>query len=208
MAPLLFNIYTYDLPTTISRKYAHADDLAIMHADGDWRQWKGCWARTWQRLWIHPDFRTKAQHYKNGFGSLPSQQQGSEAWAESQLQQRNPALLLRAQIPRSNVGQVALVSPTHWVTLQEADITCCVPEVAWWLRLGCKNNNSANSHPSPGAFNRRVVHACLVPQCSYHPSTTPCELRLVACILHQQTTFPSSQVSNLLSFITMEPHGL
>jgi len=30
----------------------------------------------------------------------------------SQLQQRNPALLPRAQMPRSNVGQVAHVSPT------------------------------------------------------------------------------------------------
>jgi len=25
------------MPTTISRKYAYADDLAIMHADGDWQ---------------------------------------------------------------------------------------------------------------------------------------------------------------------------
>ena len=36
LASLLFNIYTYDLPATISRKYAYADDLTIMHADGDW----------------------------------------------------------------------------------------------------------------------------------------------------------------------------
>jgi len=36
LALLLFNIYTSDLPATISRKYAYADDLAIMHADGDW----------------------------------------------------------------------------------------------------------------------------------------------------------------------------
>ena len=36
LAPLLFNIYTSDLPATISRKYVYADDLAIMHADGDW----------------------------------------------------------------------------------------------------------------------------------------------------------------------------
>ena len=36
LAPLLFNIYTSDLPATISRKYAYADDLAIMHVDGDW----------------------------------------------------------------------------------------------------------------------------------------------------------------------------
>jgi len=37
LAPLLFNIYISDLPTTISRKYAYADDVAIMNADGDWQ---------------------------------------------------------------------------------------------------------------------------------------------------------------------------
>ena len=36
LAPLLFNTYTYDLPTTISRKYAYADDLALLHSAGDW----------------------------------------------------------------------------------------------------------------------------------------------------------------------------
>jgi len=41
LAPLLFNIYTSDLPTTISRKYAYAEDLAIMHADGDWQAVEG-----------------------------------------------------------------------------------------------------------------------------------------------------------------------
>jgi len=37
LVPLLFNIYISDLPTTTSRKHAYADDLAIMHADGDWQ---------------------------------------------------------------------------------------------------------------------------------------------------------------------------
>ena len=37
LAPLLFNTYTYDLPTTISRKYAYADDLALLHSAGDWQ---------------------------------------------------------------------------------------------------------------------------------------------------------------------------
>jgi len=36
LAALLFNIYISDLPTTVSKKYAYADDLAVMHADGDW----------------------------------------------------------------------------------------------------------------------------------------------------------------------------
>ena len=35
LAPLLFNIYTYHLPNTISRKYAFTDDLAIMHSARD-----------------------------------------------------------------------------------------------------------------------------------------------------------------------------
>jgi len=41
LALLLFNIYMSDLPTTISRTYAYADDLAIMHADGVWQAVEG-----------------------------------------------------------------------------------------------------------------------------------------------------------------------
>ena len=33
---LLFNIYTYDLPDTISRKYIYADGLLIRHSARDW----------------------------------------------------------------------------------------------------------------------------------------------------------------------------
>jgi len=32
---LLLNIYTSDLTSTVSRKCAYANELAIMHADGD-----------------------------------------------------------------------------------------------------------------------------------------------------------------------------
>jgi len=41
LPPLLFNIYISDLPTTISRKYTHADDPEIIHADGDWQAMEG-----------------------------------------------------------------------------------------------------------------------------------------------------------------------
>ena len=41
LVPLLFNIYISNLPTTISRKYAYADNLAIMHTDGDWQAVEG-----------------------------------------------------------------------------------------------------------------------------------------------------------------------
>ena len=36
LAPLLFNIYTYDLSSMTSQKYAYADDLALLYASRDW----------------------------------------------------------------------------------------------------------------------------------------------------------------------------
>ena len=37
LAPLLFNIYTYDLSSMTFKKYAYADDLAILYSSGDWK---------------------------------------------------------------------------------------------------------------------------------------------------------------------------
>jgi len=42
LAPVLFNIYTSGLPTTVSRKYAYTVDIAIMHVKETGKQWKGC----------------------------------------------------------------------------------------------------------------------------------------------------------------------
>jgi len=41
LTPHLLNIYISDLHTTVYRKYAYADDLAIMHADRDWQVVEG-----------------------------------------------------------------------------------------------------------------------------------------------------------------------
>ena len=37
LAPFLFNIYTYNLPCMISRKFADVDDLALLHFSGNWK---------------------------------------------------------------------------------------------------------------------------------------------------------------------------
>ena len=37
LAPLLFNTYRYDLPTTTSKNFAYVDDLAMMHCTKDWK---------------------------------------------------------------------------------------------------------------------------------------------------------------------------
>ena len=38
LAPFLFNIYTYDLPSMISRKFAYADDRALLHSSGNCKE--------------------------------------------------------------------------------------------------------------------------------------------------------------------------
>ena len=37
LGPLLFNICTYDLPSMISKKFTYADDLALLHSSGNWK---------------------------------------------------------------------------------------------------------------------------------------------------------------------------
>ena len=37
LAPLFLNIYIYDMPSIISKKYAYTDNLAILYSSGDWK---------------------------------------------------------------------------------------------------------------------------------------------------------------------------
>jgi len=75
-------------------------------------------------------------------------------------------------------------------------MTCRAPEAACWLRLGCWSNNSASSHPSHSPFNHRVLHACLVPQCSYPPHRPRHQRRLANCDW-MPASYPCGQPSNL-----------
>jgi len=59
-----------------------------MHADGDRQAVEEVLSKDMAIIEYLPDLEAKAQHYKNGVGSLliPPKQQGSETWDESQLQ--------------------------------------------------------------------------------------------------------------------------
>jgi len=92
-------------------------------------------------------------------------------------------------------SQVAHVSPTPWVTSQEANITRRTPEAACWLWLECWSNNVANSHPSPGPFNCRILRSCLVPQSSYPPHW-PHHQQLLANCDWIPASYTSGQPSN------------
>ena len=75
LAPLLFNIYTYDLPSMISRKFAYADDLALLHSSGNWKDLEGtlsqdmstlsAYLQTWMLKLSHTKTVTAAFHLNN-----------------------------------------------------------------------------------------------------------------------------------------------
>ena len=75
MAPLLFNIYTYELPSMISKKFAYADDLALLHSSRNWKDLEGtlsqdmstlsAYLQTWKLKLSHTKTLTTAFHLNN-----------------------------------------------------------------------------------------------------------------------------------------------
>ena len=73
LVPLLFNIYTYDLPSMTSQKYAYADDLALLYASRDWKAVENTLKpRHDYTFSLSLDLEAKVLQYKNGNGGLSS----------------------------------------------------------------------------------------------------------------------------------------
>ena len=75
LAPFLFNIYTYDLPFMISRSFAYADDLTLLHSSGNWKDLEGtlsqdmstlsAYLQTWRLKFCHSKTVTAAFYLNN-----------------------------------------------------------------------------------------------------------------------------------------------
>ena len=64
LAPLLFNIYRYHLPSMISKKFAYADDLALLHSSENWKDLEGTFEpRHFYTFSISPDLEVEAQSH-------------------------------------------------------------------------------------------------------------------------------------------------
>ena len=65
LVSLLFNIYTYDLPSMISKKFAYADDLALLHSSGNWKDLEGTLSQDMSTLSAYlQTWRLKLSHTK------------------------------------------------------------------------------------------------------------------------------------------------
>ena len=65
LTPILFNIYTYDLLSMISRKFPYADDLALLHSSGNWKDLEGTLSQDMSTLSVYlQTWRLKLSHTK------------------------------------------------------------------------------------------------------------------------------------------------
>ena len=75
LAPLFFNIYAYDIPSITSKKFAYADDLAILYTSGEWKELERTlsqdmttlseYLQTWRLKLSHTKTVTAAFHLHN-----------------------------------------------------------------------------------------------------------------------------------------------
>jgi len=162
LAPLLLNIYISDLSTTISRKYAYADDLANMHANGDWQVVEevlskdmatvGEYLQTCKLKLSTTKTLSAAFHFKN-----------KEAKRQMKVNFNNETLPFCSEPKYLGVAlDRPLTYRRHLESRRKKPTSRVVLLRRFGLRLGCLSNSSANSHPSPGAFNHRVLRSCLV----------------------------------------------
>jgi len=177
LVPLLFNTYISDLPTTISRKYAYADDLAIMYADGDWLAVEGVLSKGMATVSEHLQTR------KLKFGITKTVSaifylKNKEAKRELKVNHNNETLCFCSEPNTSewcwtgrsrNADTLSHFAKTwhhashSWGGLQAP---LGVLEQQRWEQLG--------------PFNSRVLLTCLVPQYS-HPPHWPRHRRFANC---------------------------
>ena len=109
---------------------------------------------------------------------------GSGCWTRtSQPQQQNHALLFWAQLPRSNIGQVAHILLTLCVTLQEADVAFLrqLTGFGWGAGATILRTATLSLVHSTAEYCTPSGAAVLTPTLLTLPSTTPCKLWLDAC---------------------------
>ena len=111
LAPLLFNIYTYDLPSMISKKFAYAYNLALLHSSGNWKDLEETLSQDMSTLSAYlQTWRLKLSHIKTVMAAFHLNNQE----VKHQLKVYNNGRLLRflsnPYLSWDKTGQIAHVS--------------------------------------------------------------------------------------------------
>ena len=168
LVPLLFNIYTYDLPFIISIKFAYADNLVLLHSSGNWKDLEGTlsqdmstllsYLQTWRLKLSHTKTVTAAFHLNN-------------REAKCELKFYNNGRLLPFCPTPTYLGvklDRSLTFRHHLVALRKKNYSReshCRGDS--WARDGVLN--TTHSHLVSSLLNSRVLCTNLVSQCTHSP---------------------------------------
>ena len=148
LAPLLFNIYTYDLPSMISRKFAYADDLALLHSSGNWKDLEGtlsqdmstlsAYLQTWRLKLSHTKTVTAAFHLNNREAKRELKvYNNGRPLAHVWLLGYNVSFLSNPYLSWGKTGQIAHVSSPFCGIAQKTLLARHTAEATRGLGMGC-----------------------------------------------------------------------
>jgi len=139
-----------------------------MHTDGDWKTVEG--VRSKDMATIGEYLQTWKLKFSSTKSVLAIFHLNKEAKHELKVNFNDKTLPFCSEPTYSKQCWTGHSRITNTLSnLQKVDITHFTLEAACSLWLGCRSNNVANSHLSPGPLNSRVLHSCLVWQCSNLP---------------------------------------
>ena len=135
LAPLLFNIYTYDLPSMISRKFAYADDLALLHSSGNWKDLEGTLSQDMSTLSAYlQTWMLKLSHTKTVTAAFPLNNR------EAKRESATTVDFYRSVQPYlswSKTGQIAHVSSPSSGIAQKTILARHTADATCVLGMGC-----------------------------------------------------------------------
>ena len=182
LAPLLFNIYTYDLPFMISRKFAYADDLALLHSSGNWMDLEGTLSQNMSTLSAYlQTWRLKLSHTKTVTTTFHSNNRD----AKRELKVYNNGRVLPfCPTPTSRVTLLRRLVGSGWgagaKTLRIATLSLVYSTAEYCAPVWCR---SAHTRLIDSVLNDalRIVTGCLRPTPTDHlpvlSGIQPAELR-------------------------------
>ena len=138
LAPSLFNIYTYDVPSITSKKFAYADDVAILHTSGDWKEMERTLSQDMTTLSEYLQiWRLKLSHTKKGRRRPFTSTIKRPSVSLKSVTSVDLTFLLSSHLSWGQTGQIAHISSSPGSIAQEAMCSRLTIEETCGKRLEC-----------------------------------------------------------------------
>ena len=153
LAPILFNIYKYYLPSMISRMFAYADDLALLHSLGNWKDLErtlsqdmsilSAYLQTWRLKLSHTKTVSAAFHLNNRETKRELKVYNNKDFYHS----------VQPHLSWGKTGKIAHVSSPSSGIAQKTILARHTAEATRGLGMGCWCQNTTHSQLISGLLN-------------------------------------------------------